>query len=125
MMNHLEKHRSMLEVLQKASPKLRKAILQNSNDELICVLAELIVNFMEGHVTISKQQKQKLKPYRKMFRNVVNNCSNHKLKNKKKIRKTIVQSGGFLPLLLPLIAKAALGGLVSTGVGLAAKKIIG
>lgn len=114
----------MFEVLQTASPKLRKAILQNGNDELICILAEIIVNVMEGHIKISPQQKQKLKRYKTVFRRVVRNCSHNKIKHKKHLRKSIVQSGGFFPLLLPLIAKAALAGVVSSGVGMATKKII-
>lgn len=125
-MKHLEKHRFMFEVLKESKPKLRKAILQNADDELVCILAEIIVNLMEGHVNISTKQKQKLAPYKNIFRSIVKQCSHHP--NKTKLRKNVVQSGGALPflipLLLPLIAKAALAGAVSTGVGIATKKIL-
>lgn len=127
-MKHLEKHRYMFEVLKNASPKLRKAILQNSDDELICVLAEIIVNLMEGNVKLSPQQKQKMKPYKFLFRTIRKQCNRHH-PNKKMLRRKVVQTGGilpfFIPLLAPLIAKAVLAGAVSTGVGYATKKIIG
>ena len=122
-MQHLEEHRFMFEVLKTASPKLRKAILKESDHELICVLAEIIVNLMEGNIKVSPQLKQKLSPYKNLFRKIRRQCAHP---NKKKLRKSIIQVGGFLPFLLPLIpliAKAALAGAVSTGVGLAVKKI--
>lgn len=125
-MKGLEKHRYMFEVLKSATPKLRKAILQNSDDDLICVLAEIILNIMRGHVPVSNQQKQKMKRYKTLFRNIVRQCSRHQ-PNKKLLKKQIVQTGGALPflipLLAPLIAKAALAGAVSTGVGIGVKKL--
>lgn len=123
-MKHLEKHRYMFEVLKTASPKLRKAILKEGDHDLICVLAEIILNLMEGHIQISPQQKQKLSPYKNTLRRIHRQCSHS---NKKKLRKSVVQVGGALPFLIPLIApliaKAALAGAVSTGVGIATKKI--
>lgn len=125
-MKHIEKQRYMLEVLKGASPKLRKAILQNSDDELICILAEIIVNLMEGQIQITSQQKQKFTPYKKLFRTIVKQCGHHP--NKSKLRRHIIQTGGALPFLIPLlgplIAKAALAGAVSTGVGVATKKLL-
>lgn len=126
-MKALESHRYMFEVLKKADPKLRKAILQNSDESLVCVLAEIIFNIMGGQVPLSKQQKQKLKPYKKLFRKIVNQCSRPQ-PNKKLLKRQVVQSGGALPflipLILPLIAKAALAGAVSTGVGVGVKKLL-
>ena len=125
-MKHIEKHRYMLEVLKNASPKLRKAILQQCDDDLVCILAEIIVNLMDGQINISSQQKQKFKRYKNLFRIIKKHCSNRP--SKKILRKKIIQTGGALPflipLLLPLIAKAALAGAVSTGVGVATKKIL-
>lgn len=126
-MKHIEKHRYMLEVLKNAKPKLRKAILQQCDDDLVCVLAEIIVNLMDGQINITSQQKQKLKPYKVLFRKIRKHC-NHR-PSQKILRRKVIQTGGALPflipLLMPLIAKAALAGAVSTGVGVAAKKIIG
>ena len=126
-MKHLEKHRYMLEVLKIASPKLRKAMLQNVDDELVSILAEIILNITEGNVKISPSLKRRLKQYKTSFRKIVRNC-NH-CKNKRMLRKNIVQTGGALPIIIPaimsLIGKAALAGAVSTGVGVATKKILG
>ena len=124
-MKQFEKHRYMFEVLQTATPKLRKAILKESDKDLICVLAEIVVNLMEGNIQISSQQKQKLRPYRNLFRKIVKQCSHAK---HKQLKGSIIQVGGALPFLIPLIApliaKAALAGAVSTGVGIATKKLL-
>lgn len=126
-MKQIAKHRYMLEVLKACSPKLRKAILQNSDEELICVLAEIIVNLMEGNIKMSPSQKQKLIPFKRIFRAIVKQSCTAKV-DKTKLRKQVVQTGGALPFLIPLIApliaKAALAGAVSTGVGVATKKIL-
>lgn len=121
-MKHLEKHHHMFEVLKKASPKLRKAILRNADDDLICILAEIIVNLMDRNIEIRPQQKRKLARFKNIFRRIARHCSH--TPNKRKLRKQIVQSGGALPFLIPLIAKAALAGAVSSGIGIATKKIL-
>jgi hypothetical protein len=126
-MKHLEKHSHLFEVLKNASPPLRKVILEKADDGVICALAEIIVNLMQGNIRISSQQKRKLMHHKALLRAIVNQCS-HKHPNKTKLRKKIIQTGGFLPFLLPLIpliAKAALAGAVSTGVGVAINKIAG
>lgn len=128
-MKNIYKHRNILEVLSKASPALRKAILQHADKSTICILAEIIVNLMQGHLNLSQSQKKKLKPYKRQFQRLVAICHRRKHINKIKTRRVLLQSGGalpfLLPLLIPLIAKAALGGAVAAGAGIATRKIIG
>jgi len=128
-MKHLEKHSPILEVLQKASPKLRKAILEQCDSQVICVLSEIILNLLNGHINLSSKQKQKLKKYKNKFRELASQCNQSKRINKKTARKLLIQTGGAFPLLLgllgPIIAKAALGGAVAAGTGIATKKILG
>lgn len=128
-MQYLNKHKSILEVLRTAQPKLRKLILQNCDNSLICALVEIIHNLLNGSIELTPKQKKKLQKYKKHFRYLSNKCIHKNHINKKKARKTIVQSGGALPflipLLLPLIAKAALSGVVAAGAGVATKKILG
>jgi len=127
-MKHFEKYRYMLEVLKEANPQLRKAILKNSDDGLICILAEIIMNLVDGHLQTSPKQIKQFRPYKNTLRSIHRHCSSSKKVSKKKLRRSVVQVGGALPflipLLIPLIAKAALAGAVSTGVGVATKKII-
>lgn len=127
-MQNISKQQSFLEVLRTAKPKLRKLLLQNCDDKVICALVEIIHNLLQGHIQLSPNQKKKIQKYKKLFRQLSQKCVKKKNINRKKARKVIVQSGGALPflipLILPLIAKAALAGAVSTGVGIATKKIL-
>ena len=107
--------------------------MQNCDNSVICALVEIIHNLLSGNITLTANQKKKLQKYKKQFRYLSSKCINKNKKkkniNKKISRRVIVQSGGALPflipLLAPLIAKAALSGAVATGVGLATKKILG
>jgi len=129
-MNNIRKNRPLLEALKTANPKLRTAILQNSDDKLVCVLVEIISNLLQGHINMNPHQKKKLEKYKNQFRKMVSCCAKHNtVINKRKARKMLIQSGGALPflipLLAPLIAKAALGGVVAASAGVATKKILG
>lgn len=128
-MKHIEKHSHLLDVLQKASPKLRKAILEQCDNQVICVLSEIILNLLNGQFNLTTKQKQKLSKYKKYFRALAKQCNRSKHINKKNARKLLIQTGGAFPLLLgllaPLIAKAALGGVVAAGTGVVTKKILG
>lgn len=129
-MQHIAKHKSILKVLKSAHPKLRKLILRNCDNNVICALVEIIHNLLQGRIQVSPKIKKKLSKYKKQFRLINQKCiRKNKHINKKKARKIIVQTGGalpfLLPLIIPLIAKAALAGVVSTGVGIATKKILG
>ena len=127
-MQSISKHKSILEVLRTSQPKLRKLILQNCDNNVICALVEIIHNLLQGRIQMSPKQKKKIQKYKKQFRLLSEKCIRNKNINKKKARKVVVQTGGALPFLIPLIApliaKAALAGAVSTGVGIATKKLL-
>lgn len=127
-MKHLNGHKHLLEVLKTANPKLRKVILQNADNKSIHAIAEIIINLMQGNVPVSKNQKQKLKKHKKILRAIEHTFMKKPI-NASRGRRLIVQTGGFLPaiigLIAPIIAKAALGGVAATGAGLITKKILG
>jgi hypothetical protein len=128
-MKHILKNKNLLEVLKDATPKLRKVILQNADHGVICSLVEIIVNLLEGRIKISPLQKKKLVRYKQQLRQISRSCVKHnKVINKKKARKLVIQSGGALPflipLLAPLIAKAALGGIVAATTGAITNKVL-
>jgi hypothetical protein len=129
-MNNIKKHQPILQVLQSANPKLRKAIIKNADDKTICTLVEIVTNLLNGNIPLKSHQRSQLLKFKNSLRKVKACCSKHnKVINKGKARKLLNQSGGALPflipLLLPLIAKALLGGVVAAGAGVATKKILG
>jgi len=128
-MDHIKKNKNILEVLKSANPKLRDAILKNTDEKTICVLVEIISNLLKGNIKIEPSQKRRLVKYKTQFRKLATCCNKNKIINKKKARKIIIQSGGALPFLIPLlaklIAKAVLGGVVAAGAGVATKKLLG
>jgi hypothetical protein len=76
-------------------------ILQKAKSPLINKICECVLNILNGKVKISIEDYEKLKPYKKVFRKLLDK----KLKIKEK-RKLIIQKGGFLQIILPLITAA-------------------
>ena len=85
-----------LKVLQNADGKLRKSIIENSKEDLIIALCEIIENTLRGTVKLNLAQKKKLKRHGKALRHVADRGV--AIKEKKKI---LVQHGGFLSVILP------------------------
>jgi hypothetical protein len=92
----IKRNYNALQVLKKASPQLRKAILANSNHDLVLALCEIIANTLSGTVHLKPSEKTKLKRHTSALRKIVDNSV--KVKEKKQI---LVQKGGFLNILLP------------------------
>ena len=112
----LKRNFDLLKVLKTASPKLRKAILQNSTDDLILCLCEVIANVLNSNVHLSTHQKEKLRKHRNLLRRIVEKRTRVSSK-----RKLFIQKGGFLPLLLAPILGIA-GSLVGEAIGGAIRK---
>ncbi|KAK3909652.1 O-phospho-L-seryl-tRNA:Cys-tRNA synthase, partial [Frankliniella fusca] len=51
-------HKAVLQVLQSAKPKLRKAILDNSDRALIYAICEICDNLLRGNIPISESHKK-------------------------------------------------------------------
>ena len=83
----------------------------------MCCLCEISHNVLKGNVSLDRSQKAKATRYKQTFR---------KLANKKvsfKTKQNLIQRGGFLPFLIPLIAKAVLPAIVGGGISAAVKRI--
>jgi hypothetical protein len=93
----------LLQALENASPRLRKAILENSNRDLVLGIAEFALNVINGNCKISKSGVDQLRKHKTVRRRLVD--SGVALHTKK----LTVQRGGFL---LPLLT-AALSALPS------------
>lgn len=91
----LKENKHILYALYKADPKLRKAIIKHSKDNLIKALAEISLNTLKGNIQHTPYIFKKLRTYKKKLRAMA--CPQQSIKAKRKI---LVQTGGFLPTLI-------------------------
>ena len=103
-MKRIKSNFHALHVLKSASPKLRKAVIENSNKELVYSIAECALNVLKGRCNLSECTKRKLRKHRVLLRRLSDRRV--PLTSKKRL---IVQRGGFL---LPLLT-AVLSGLTN------------
>lgn len=98
----------MLYILNKAKPKLRKAILKNCPPSFIKTISEICFNVLKGNCNIKAKTLKGLKKYKNQLRFLACNSKPLDLK-----RARLTQSGsGFLPLLLPSLIFELFGKLV-------------
>lgn len=97
MSSNVKKHLPVLQVLCRCSPKLRKQLLKNADNNLIRSICECCANVLNGNVVLQNHQLKKLKNI-KISLDVIST----KQKSIKAKKRTIVQSGGsFLLGLIP------------------------
>lgn len=106
----LKANKYLLYTLRKADPKLRNAIIKNSNTNFIKTLSEMSLNLLNGNVEHSPQMKNRMKKYKKKLRCLA--CSKRSIKAKRNI---LVQKGGFLPALIGSILSGIIGQLLQNG----------
>lgn len=97
----VRKHKDLLKVLMKNKPKLSRAIIREADDGLIICLCEIVKNVIRGNVKITNHQKKKLRSKKSSLRKLASR--KHSVKSKRKI----IQSGGFLNLIAPLLGAVA------------------
>ncbi|MCP4458738.1 MAG: hypothetical protein GY816_12055 [Cytophagales bacterium] len=104
MTSRLKRHIDLLRVLCNAKPKLRKAILNEVDNDTIRCLCDCSHNVLNGNIALSPKQKKQLTKYRKKLRQLTDIKEPLAFK-----RKLLVQQGGALPvaLLAPIIAIAS------------------
>jgi hypothetical protein len=90
--------------------KLRQKLLEDvsCNNAIFKAIKEILLNTVNSNVPLSKTQKNKLKKYEKIMRKLA--CCKYGNKGSKK--KLVMQSGGFLPILIPSVI-ALLTGLLN------------
>jgi len=92
-----------LHALKEARPKLRRAIIENSDKELLNSISECSLNVLKGTVKLSDRKKRKLRKFKHQLRTIVD--KRVPLARKKKL---IIQRGGFivshLTAVLPALA---------------------
>ena len=92
-MKRLRKHANVLKVLASANPKLKKAIIEGADSQLIKCLCDCANNILKGNVSMPNCQKTKLRRHKQSLRLLTQRQS---LARKKKV----LQTGGFLGTLL-------------------------
>lgn len=90
----------------KAKPKLRNAIIRNSDDDFIKTLSEISLNTLNGNSKICDKTKNMLRPYKRLMHKLI--CPKRSSKSK---RRLIIQKGGFLPMLIGSILSGVIGAL--------------
>ena len=95
-MKRVEARIPELKVLSTCKGRLRKAILMNSDADLIKILRDCVYNVLRGNVKRSRGASEKLTKYKQVLRKFVYDKGNIARK-----RKFLIQKGGFLPLLIP------------------------
>lgn len=104
-MKRLKENKHMLHVLKNASPKLRKAILNNASPDIIKMICEIAMNILNGNHTISPVIKKRIGGYKKVLRQL--SCIKRSTPAKRKI---LIQSGGgFIPILIGSILSGLIG----------------
>jgi hypothetical protein len=95
-----EQQVSILKVLLKSTPNIRKELLQHADKTLVCTICECVLNILLGNVQLTEKDKKKLVKNKSLLKKVVKKSENWKKKRK------IIQKGGniLITLLTPLLS---------------------
>lgn len=96
----------MLLALASAKPKVRHLILKSLDAYTIRVLAQIAANMLHGNIPLSKVEKRKARKYRRLISILINKYTTTEQK-----RGALIQQGGFLPFILPIVS-SLVGGLI-------------
>ena len=103
------KHGTILRALCHLTNEQRAAILRKADPKLIECICECALNILRGNIPLKQAHRYRLKRYACILRRLAD--KNNSWKNKKRI---IIQRGGFLPLLGPILG-SVLSGLIGGG----------
>ena len=94
---NISSQKHLLSELANPKSKYRTSILKKAQPELVLAICESVYNLLEGKLPLDKEKKDSLLKYKHILRKLV---QKNNLKYKKKI---LVQSGGFLSIILPTV----------------------
>ena len=86
-----------LEKVQDCEHK-RNHIIDVAGKELVHCICDCVLNVLNGNITVSEEETQRLKRHRHCLRELV------KKKTSDKKRKHLIQEGGFLGALIPILS---------------------
>ena len=98
MSQRIKRNFNALQALSKASMAVKSAMISNTGKDLILSIVECATNIIRGNVKLTPHQFNTLKRYRAELELLI------KPRTSQKLRKEILQNGGFLGALLrPLL----------------------
>jgi hypothetical protein len=100
----------MLLALASAKPKVRTLILKSLDKGTIKILAQIAANILHGNIPLDNKRKHMLRKYHRVLSFLRNKYTPMEHK-----REALIQQGGFLPFLLPIISSVA-GALISKAI---------
>jgi len=90
-------------IARSRSEKRRKELLKEAKNCIFFAISEISLNILNGNISLTSYQKNKLRPFRNKIRKIASKTVN--LPERKKL---IIQSGGFLSsLLIPSLSLLA------------------
>ena len=93
-----------LKLVMNIKDQNKRSIVLNFLSHKNCIylaLREIAMNIVKQNIPLTKRQTNRLSPYAKVIKSLSTGVKNKRIK-----RKLVVQSGGFLPWLIPLIGTA-------------------
>ena len=93
-----------LKLVMKINDKKNRLIVLNFLSHKKCIymaLREIAMNIIKQNIPLTKRQTTRLSPYAKVIKSLSDGA-----KSKRAKRKLVIQSGGFLPWLIPIIGTA-------------------
>jgi len=104
MSTKLHKHWQIFQHISSAKPKLRDSLLEHysKSDDFCSACREISKNIVRRKLVITGAKAEQLKKYKKSILKLA------QAKNSKQVRRKLVkQSGGWLPVVIPLISGIA------------------
>lgn len=92
----------MLLALASAKPQVRTLILNSLDKGTIRIISQLVANILHGNIPLDRNQRRNIRKYRRVFAFLRDKYTPTEVK-----RRALVQQGGFLPILLPIISSLA------------------
>lgn len=98
MTKRVKKYADTLKYLAYYNKASGKSIINSAEPELVNCFSDICYNILNGKVTLSQTERNKLAKYKSQIRKIANKRTTQKTK------KTLIQKGGFLSALLgPLL----------------------
>lgn len=102
-----KKHIAILRALQHLNKEQRKAVLLKADSGIIRCICKCALNVLCGNVPLKSTQRKNLRQYAPTLRRLAAKKGSWKSK-----KRFVVQSGGFLPLLLAPILGTVISSLI-------------
>ena len=102
MKDRVKRNFNYLTLLGKCKNTMRKAILKESDKDLVAAVCDCVLNISNGVIPLNANVKSKLRRHKLKLRNL----TKKNLSIKKKRRLLIQHGGSILPILLPIVTTA-------------------